>query len=109
MGRGGTDTNAVDFFSDGSGSGNCYPGNVSSTFEPSPTSSDAVLYPSCPAPAGTGGVGTSTGDTDSFGRARRLRAVGSPPETQECSWTEHAHPPFEDFKPLERRARGRRA
>ena len=34
MGRGGTDTNAVDFFSDGSGSGNCYSGNVSSTFDP---------------------------------------------------------------------------
>ena len=22
-------------------------------------------------------------------------------ENQQCSWDEHAHPPFEDFEPLE--------
>ena len=36
MGRNGTDTNQVDFFTDGAGSANCYSGNVSSTFDPSP-------------------------------------------------------------------------
>jgi hypothetical protein len=67
MGRQGSDTNAVDFFSQGSGSGNCFSGNVSSTFDPSSSMPDAQLYPGCPAPAGTGGNGTSTGDDSQFG------------------------------------------
>jgi len=99
MGRDGTDTNAVDFFTSGAGSGNCYSGNVSSTFESSTTSSDAVLYPTCPAPAGTGGVGTPFGDGDNFGKLAAY-VTASPPENQECSWTKHDHPPFEKFKPL---------
>ena len=24
-----------------------------------------------------------------------------PPENQECTWNQHPHPPFEDFKPLD--------
>ena len=81
MGRGGTDINQVDFFTDGAGSANCYSGNVSSTFDPSPSVSDAELYPNCPAPAGTGGNGTSTGpqlgETISY-------VVTDPPEKQQC-------------------------
>ena len=77
MGRDGTDTNAVDFFSDGSGSGNCCSGNDSSTFDHSATMLDAQLYPSCPAPAGTGGNGTSLGDPGAVQRAARLRDHGS--------------------------------
>ena len=39
----------------------------SSTFDPSSTVPNAQLYPSCPAPAGTGGSGTSTGDPEQVG------------------------------------------
>ena len=99
MGRGGTDTNAVDFFTDGSGSANCYSGNQSSTFDPSTTATEAQLYPTCPAPAGTGGNGSSFGDATQF--AELLGYVTTdPPEQQQCSWTVHDHPAFEKFKPL---------
>ena len=69
MGRDGTDTNAVDFWIDGSGSGNCFQGNTSSTFDPSRTATTESLYPTCPAPAppasGTGSA--SVGDVDQVG------------------------------------------
>ena len=99
MGRDGTDTNAVDFFSDGSGSGNCFAGNVSSTFDPSTTATNAQHYPTCPAPAGTGGNGASFGDSTQFGEVLSY-VTTDPPEKQQCSWTIHDHPPFEKFKPV---------
>ncbi len=99
MGRDGTDTNAVDFFSDGSGSGNCWSGNNSSTFDHSASMPDLILYPSCPAPPGTGGNGASFGDSEQFGELASY-VTASPPEKQECSWVKHDHPAFEKFKPL---------
>lgn len=99
MGRDGADTNGFDFFSQGSGSDNCFSGNVTSTFDPSDTMSNDLLYPSCPAPAGAGGNGTSTGDDTQF--AELLSYVTTdPPEKQQCSWTIHDHPSFKKFKPL---------
>jgi hypothetical protein len=101
MGRGGTDTNAVDFFVDGSGSGNCFAGNDSSTFDPSATATTASLYPTCPAPPPpASGTGTSSGDVTQLPELISY-SLTNPPEKQECSWTKHPHPPFEDFKPLE--------
>ena len=101
MGRGGTDTNAFDFFVDGSGSGNCFSGNQSSTFETSPTATTESLYPGCPAPpAPASGTGTSAGEAGQFGDLAGY-VLTAPPEKQECSWTKHPHPPFEDFQPLE--------
>ncbi len=101
-GRGGTDTNAVDYFSDGSGSGNCYAGNSSSTFDPSSSATDAFLYPTCPAPAPpAAGTGASLGDPDQQLGDLLGYVTSNPFETQQCSWTEHPHPPFEDFKPYE--------
>jgi hypothetical protein len=100
MGRGGTDTNAFDFFVDGSGSGNCFAGNQSSTFATygNPTQE---LYPACPAPAPpASGTGTSEGETGQFA-ALASYVLASPPERQECTWSKHSHPPFEDFQPLE--------
>ena len=98
MGRGGTDTNAVDFFSYGSGKGNCFSGNTSSTFDPSPSASDAELYPACP---GTDvGFGDAFGNGDQFGELA-VYVTQTPPEKQQCSWTSHPHPPFEDFEPFE--------
>ena len=100
MGRNGTDINAVDFFVDGSGSGNCFAGNVSSTFDPSGTATNANLYPSCPAPAPpASGTGTDTGDPDQFLDLAGY-VLSDPPATQQCSWIEHAHPKFKKFKPL---------
>jgi hypothetical protein len=99
MGAGGTDTNAVDFFTDGSGSNNCWSGNTSSTFDHSNTSLDLQLYPPCPAPPGTGGNGSSLGDSDQFSKLLNY-VTTDPPENQECSWIKHDHPKFEKFKPL---------
>lgn len=102
MGRAGTDTNAVDFWIDGSGSGNCFSGNDTSTFDPSPTATNAQLYPPCPAPAGPtpGATGTSLGNLDQVTELINY-VTTDPPQNQECSWTQHPHPPFEDFTPLD--------
>ena len=103
-GRAGTDTNAVDFFVDGSGSGNCFQGNSSSTFQPSGPggASTASLYPTCPAPAPpASGTGTPFGDPDLQLNQLLGYVASNPPETMQCSWTEHAHPAFEDFEPYE--------
>jgi len=102
MGKNGKDTNAADFFYDGSGSGNCWQGNSSSSFVPSGadnTPSVEELYPACPAPA-SAGTGGSGGDED----LQLVDLVGyvlaDPPENQQCSWTEHPHPKFKKFKPF---------
>jgi len=101
MGRGGTDTNAVDFFNDGSGSGNCFQGNTSSTFDPSGSATNGNLYPTCPAPAPpASGTGSSAGDAQQFGDLAGY-VLTTPPSDQECSWTKHSHPPFMDYKPDE--------
>lgn len=101
MGKNGTDTNAVDFWIDGSGSGNCFSGNVSSTFDPSPSATNEELYPACPAPAGTnpGATGSSLGNLDQVGELIEY-VTTDPPENQECSWTRHEHPAHEGFDPL---------
>lgn len=100
MGKGNADTNAVDFWVDGSGSGNCFSGNNSSTFDPSSTSTTAQLYPLCPAPpppvSGTGG---SAGDSDQQFNDLLGYVTTDPPENQECSWTKHEHPTYSDYKP----------
>lgn len=99
MGRNGTDTNAVDFFNQGSGTGNCFSGNTSSTFDPG-SATEAELYPPCPASGVTPGqTGTSIGDASQFGDLAAY-VTTSPPEKQECSWTRHDHPAFEDFEAL---------
>ncbi|MBK5117321.1 MAG: hypothetical protein JJE23_10445 [Thermoleophilia bacterium] len=101
MGRGGSDSNGFDFFSDGSGSGNCYSGNSTSTFDPSGTATDAFLYPPCPAPPPpASGTGTSTGDGTQFGELVGY-VLSDPPETQQCSWAEHGHPPYKGYEPFE--------
>jgi len=113
MGRDGTDTNGhYDFWVDGSGSGNCFSGNDSSTFAPDPGppanpahATVAELYPPCPVPAGTqpnnGATGTSLGNP--FLQLGQLLPYVStdPPENQECEWNQHSHPKFKKFKPLD--------
>ena len=100
-GRNGSDPNAVDFWNDGSGSGNCFSGNSSSTFDPSGTATNAFLYPGCPAPnPPAAGTGTSSGDGDQLGELIGY-VTTDPPENQQCSWTEANHPKFEGFTPLD--------
>ncbi len=103
MGRGGTDTNAVDFFNQGAGSGNCFQGNTSSTFEPAATpAATALLYPTtCPdntPPSGAGQTGDENGQPDQFADLAGY-VLANPPENQECSWTKHGHPKFKNYKP----------
>ncbi|CAN5459814.1 hypothetical protein BH10ACT11_BH10ACT11_02340 [soil metagenome] len=98
MGKGGTDTNAVDFFADGSGSANCWEGNTSSTFDSSSSTPDAELYPDCANAAGTG-TGTEFGDNEQFGEILTY-ATTDPPENQECSWIKHSHPAFKSYTAL---------
>ena len=100
MGRNGTDTNQVDFFTDGAGSANCYSGNVSSTFDPSAGGAQRPALSELPGPAGTGGSGTSTGDTEQVGELVSYVAK-TPPEKQQCSWAVHSHPAYQDFQPVE--------
>ena len=100
MGRGGTDTNAVDFFTDGSGSANCFQGNVSSTFDPG-TAPDSDLYPSCPAPPAPARAPGPARQTATQFADLVAYVAANPPETQQCSWAEHDHPAFEKFKPLD--------
>jgi hypothetical protein len=111
MGRDGTDTNQYDFWVDGSGSGNCFQGNDSSTFAPDQSAPDssghatiAELYPPCPVPAGSqpnnGATGVSFGNADMQLNQLLTYVITTPPENQECYWTRHSHPKFEKFKPL---------
>ena len=86
------------------GSGNCFAGNSSSTFDPSTTASDASLYPPCPAPAPpASGTGTSAGDPDQFGELAGY-VTTAPPENQECSWTKHAAPAVREVQAARRHA-----
>jgi hypothetical protein len=101
MGRGGTDTNAVDFFSDGSGSFNCFSGNNSSTFDPSGSHPNSFLYPSCPAPPPpASGTGSSTGDSDNQFGDLATYVTSNPPEKMQCSWTIHKHATIAHYNPL---------
>ena len=97
-GPNGTDTNRFDFFNDGSGKGNCFKGNSSSTFDISPTAShpQSFLYPSCPAP-NSAGTGTNQGDgaNDLKGQVGALAdyvVLAIPPCSQEDLWLRHSHP-----------------
>ena len=105
MGLGGTDVNAVDLWNDGSGSGNCFDGNVGTA--PIPATEDpgsggaagnALLYPTCTSGAPSSETGTSLGDSTQFNELIGY-VTTDPPENQECSWTRHEHPAYDGYKP----------
>ncbi len=98
FGRNGTDTNAFDLFSQGSGKGNCFSDNGTVTLEPSPLTPDATLYPPCPSP--DVGTGNSDGDLVQFADLAGY-VTTTPPENQECAWVKHSHPAYKDYKPEE--------
>lgn len=102
MGKGGADLNAVDFFNQGAGVGNCFSNNTSSTFEHSPGATDAQLYPPCPTTdaINPGQTGDSLGDLNMFAKVAGY-ATTSPPENQQCQWTPSPHQtPYEGNEPL---------
>jgi hypothetical protein len=111
MGRNGTDTNRFDFYNDGSGKGNCWTGNSSSTFDLTPTRehTQAFLYPGCPAPA-SAGTGTINGDGSiSKGQVGELAGyvLSDPPCSQQDSWVRHSHPKFKGLTPIDTKNLGK--
>ncbi len=78
------DANAVDFMTEGSGSGNCWADNgADATFDPG-SQTDAQLYPTCgPAPATNGLDGQQLGE---------IAGYLTKGEEQEGEWTKHPHP-----------------
>jgi hypothetical protein len=101
MGRNGTDTNRFDFFNDGSGKGNCFAGNHSSTFDiaAGATHPKSFLYPGCPPPK-SAGTGTITGDTGQGNEAASI-ALADPPCSQQDLWVRHPHPKFKGITPID--------
>jgi hypothetical protein len=106
MGRHGTDKNRFDFFNDGSGKGNCFQGNSSSSFDVTPDAehSKSFLYPACP-PPGSAGTGTNEGDGASTlsGQVGELAnyVLSDPPCSQQDAWVEHKHPAFKGLTPID--------
>jgi hypothetical protein len=102
MGRNGTDPNGADFFTDGSGKGNCFADNGSGvTYDNAGGATNASLYPSCPAPAPpTSGTGTVNGEPKQFGELAGY-VLSTPPCKQQDQWTRHKHPKFKKFKPID--------
>ena len=105
MGRNGTDANGTDFFNDGTGDHNCFMDNgLTATYDVQlgSTQGQAGLYPpTCPNPLDPpiSGTGTTTGDPAQ--QAELATYVSSdPPCNQESSWTEHPHPKYKHYKPL---------
>jgi hypothetical protein len=105
MGRGGKDTNRFDFYNDGSGKGNCFKGNTSSTFDVTATAEhpQSFLYPGCPPPQ-SAGTGTNMGDGNvGHGQVGELAGyvLSDPPCSQEDKWVQHSHPKFKGITPID--------
>jgi hypothetical protein len=111
MGRGGTDQNRFDFYNDGSGKGNCFAGNLSSTFDVTPDAEHpkSFLYPTCP-PPGSAGTGTNQGDGGvTKGQVGELAnyVLSDPPCSQQDHWVRHSHPEFKGITPIDTRDLGK--
>jgi hypothetical protein len=93
MGAAMGDTNAVDFMTEGSGSGNCWADNgAAATFDPG-SEDQATLYPTCgPTPT------TNTLDTQQLGEIAGYLTQG---QTQEDSWVKHPHKARAGRKPID--------
>jgi hypothetical protein len=95
FGLGGEDLNARDMLYDGSGTGNCFSGNV--TRSPNLPANNSTFAP-CPGPA------ANTPDPAVLGTAIGWAAAGSAdnPVSFEAQWIKHPHKPRKGVKPLER-------
>jgi hypothetical protein len=115
MGRGGADPNGeFDFWNDNTGGGNCWGANsAGASFAPGNGKVPLErIYPGCPQAAVlsdqvrsldiTAGLQVDLGN-ESDPRTILGYATSNPPQNQQCSWVRRvpAHPPFEQFKPVE--------
>jgi hypothetical protein len=93
MGAANGDVNAVDFFSEGSGSGNCYASNgAEATFDPGSAPTEQ-LYPVCTTPRPANGL-----DGQQLGELASYLTQG---ETQEDSWVKHTHKKIPGRTPID--------
>lgn len=98
MGAAFRDTNGFDFFNDGSGKGTCFQGNGAGvTMDVEGSAVASQIYPTCPS---TNGTGTTTGNTDQFGKLAQV-VLAKPPTSQENYWHVHKHPARPGLKPFE--------
>lgn len=113
MGRNGVDPNAIDFFNDASGGGNCWSGNTAAggaTFAPGNGSVPlSTIYPECPTPEVLwkdvlsfnfgAGLQVNTAYLDPQEPWRDLSTIFGvaevrPSQLQECAMTVVEHPPY---------------
>jgi len=93
MGAANGDVNAVDFFSEGSGRGNCYADNgVDATFDLGAAPA-TQLYPACAATRPANGVDSA--------QLAELAQYLLQKETQEDSWVKHAHKAIPGRTPID--------
>lgn len=95
FGKGGKDLNGRDMFYDGSGTGNCFSGNKTTTVN---VPANNGTFAPCPAPK------QNAFDSAAQGQALAWSATGNPkkPETFETFWTRHPHAANGKLKPLVR-------
>jgi len=91
MGAAFDDANGVDFWTEGTGTNNCWENNsAGATYDPG-AQPEALLYPKC-------------GNASNNGDVVQLAEVAdylTKTEAQEDSWKKHPHPPREDRKPVD--------
>jgi hypothetical protein len=98
MGAANGDLNAVDFFSEGSGRGNCYSDNgADATFDLG-SAPAAQLYPACATPRPANGI-----DQDQLSELAQYLLQG---ETQEDSWVKHPHKEIPGREPIDGQTAG---
>jgi len=97
MGAALRDTNGFDFFNDGSGKGTCFQDNGAVTLDVEGSAVASEIYPTCPS---TNGTGTTTGQSDQFGKLAQV-VLAKPPTKQETFWHVHKHPARAGVKPFE--------
>jgi len=96
FGLDGKDLNGRDLAYDGSGTGNCFLGNVLTS--PVPYLGSQATYAPCPGPS------ENAIDPTVLGEAAQWIAAQNPkkPETFEQFWLRHPHAPRKGVKPVER-------
>lgn len=94
MGAAFNDANGVDFFYDGTGSGNCFENNSAGATFDAGSVPNAVLYPAC-------GSGSPPANVQDPVQVAELGAYAVQKQEQENSWSKHPHPARPDRKPID--------
>jgi hypothetical protein len=91
MGAAFDDANGKDFFTEGTGTGNCWENNSAGSTYETGSQPQLLLYPDCSNPSNV---------VDPVNLAN-LAGYLSQKEGQESSWSKHPHPPRPDRKPID--------